>query len=337
MSQNKLKNMSKFLLKTIYCIMLISTTSMVCAQNTKKGELLDSIAIIVNDTAISQREWLSAYNEAKADVARLPANKRPSPEILKNEVANQLIFQYLESTLAERNNVKISDDEINAAINDIVARNKATLPQLKDYLAHKGVAFDDFRENIKKQMLSARIRDEIIRETKVTQNEIDLFINTSDFKNAMAEAKKQNIKQWHTKHILITTNDSLSDSEALARISRIKTRIQGGESFAEIAKAQSQDPISAAKGGDLGWVALGQITPEFEKAMQSLPLNQLSDPIKTSFGYHLIIVSEVRVGTLDDESIRNMAKEMLLRKKSSQTWQQWRNKILADSYIEKRI
>jgi peptidyl-prolyl cis-trans isomerase D len=97
-------------------------------------------------------------------------------------------------------------------------------------------------------------------------------------------------------HILITVSEQVSDDEALAKIQAIRQRIQVGEDFARLAGELSEDPVSAADGGSLGEVGRGDMVPTFESALYSLQLNELSEPVKTAFGWHLIKVSSIAGG-----------------------------------------
>ena len=94
-------------------------------------------------------------------------------------------------------------------------------------------------------------------------------------------------------HILIKVDDATDEAAALARITEIRARIENGESFAELARELSQDPLSAADGGNLGEVGRGDMVPTFESALFALPINELSQPVKTGFGWHLIQVHSI--------------------------------------------
>jgi peptidyl-prolyl cis-trans isomerase SurA len=122
---------------------------------------------------------------------------------------------------------------------------------------------------------------------------------------AQAEAK---ISQTRARHILLKTRDTLSDDEAKARLTRLRERIAGGADFGELAKVHSED-TTAARGGDLGWLAPGETVPEFERALNSLRDNELSQPVQSPYGWHLIQVVERRAEDLSDERRKNLARQ----------------------------
>ncbi|HKW97080.1 MAG TPA: peptidylprolyl isomerase [Bryobacteraceae bacterium] len=123
------------------------------------------------------------------------------------------------------------------------------------------------------------------------------------------EQHKAEYESVHARHILIRVKGSslplqdgkkeLTEEEALAKAQEIRKKIEAGEDFATLAKAESDDTGTAAKGGDLGTFRHGQMVPEFEKAAFTLPVGAVSEPVKTKFGYHLIQVQERDVKTFD--------------------------------------
>jgi len=107
-------------------------------------------------------------------------------------------------------------------------------------------------------------------------------------------------------HILISSSDEVEDAEALAKINAIRDRILAGESFADLAGVVSEDPVSAADGGSLGEVGRGDMVPTFESSLYSLALDELSEPVKTAFGWHLIQVSSITGGeVLSYDSVKS--------------------------------
>jgi peptidyl-prolyl cis-trans isomerase SurA len=149
------------------------------------------------------------------------------------------------------------------------------------------------------------------------------------------QTEKVIITQTHVRHILVKTSDLVPDSEARSRIIEIKKNIENGASFAEQAKLHSEDG-SAALGGDLGWASPGEMVPEFEKAMNSLQPGEMSGPVQTSFGWHLIQVLERRNADVSDEQRRQRARMALRTIKSDDAWQDWLRQLRDGAHIEYR-
>jgi peptidyl-prolyl cis-trans isomerase SurA len=143
------------------------------------------------------------------------------------------------------------------------------------------------------------------------------------------------VQQTHARHILIRTNELISETEARNRLLGLRERIVNGESFAELARLQSQD-ASASKGGDLGWVSPGDTVPDFERAMNQLNVNQVSEPVKTEFGWHLIQVLGRRDEDMSKERLRLTARQALLARKSDEAYQEWLRQLRDKAYVEYR-
>jgi peptidyl-prolyl cis-trans isomerase SurA len=141
------------------------------------------------------------------------------------------------------------------------------------------------------------------------------------------------VEQTHARHILIKTNEVVSESDARNRLLQLKERIDNGANFAELARLHSDDG-SAAKGGDLGWLSPGDTVPEFEKAMTALKPGQLSAPVQSPFGWHLIQVLERRTQDVTKERLRLLARQAIRDRKSDENYQEWLRQLRDRAYIE---
>ncbi|MEZ5619259.1 MAG: peptidylprolyl isomerase [Rhodocyclaceae bacterium] len=147
--------------------------------------------------------------------------------------------------------------------------------------------------------------------------------------------KAQPVEQTHARHILIKTSELVSESEAKRRLVGLKERITHGTEFAELARLHSND-LSAAKGGDLGWLSPGDTVPEFERAMNSLKPGEVGEPVKSPFGWHLIQVIERRMDT-SKERVRQSARLALRERKADEAYQDWLRQMRDRAYVEYRL
>ncbi len=144
------------------------------------------------------------------------------------------------------------------------------------------------------------------------------------------------VTQSHARHILLVPGTQLSEAQAVAKLRDFKRRIQAGEtSFPALAREHSQDG-SAAQGGDLGWANPGQFVPEFERAMNQLAPGQISDPVISRFGVHLIQLLERRTAALSEREQRELVRNMLREKKYAEVYENWARDARARAYIELR-
>ena len=138
------------------------------------------------------------------------------------------------------------------------------------------------------------------------------------------------------RHILIKVNEVVSEADAKHKMESLLDRIKNGEKFEELAKLYSQDG-TAAKGGDLGWIYPGDTVPEFERAMNQLSPNVVSEPVRSPFGFHLIEVLERRVQDASNERQRAAAKQALRERKMDEAYQDWLRQIRDTAYVEIRL
>ncbi|MDO8347719.1 MAG: peptidylprolyl isomerase [Rugosibacter sp.] len=144
------------------------------------------------------------------------------------------------------------------------------------------------------------------------------------------------LKQTHARHILIKANELVSEPEAQHKLVALKERLDNGADFAELARLHSND-LSAAKGGDLGWLYPGDTVPEFEKAMDALKINEVSQPVQSPFGFHLIQVLERRTEEAGQERQRLMARQVLRERKADEAYQDWVRQLRDRAYVEYRL
>jgi peptidyl-prolyl cis-trans isomerase SurA len=144
------------------------------------------------------------------------------------------------------------------------------------------------------------------------------------------------VTQTHARHILLRPSAQLSAEAVMRRLTEFKRQIESGaRTFEALARANSEDG-SAQQGGDLGWVAPGAFVPEFEEAMNQLPLGGLSNPVPSRFGVHLIQVLERRNVALDIKQVREQARNVLREQKFEGAYNDWARDLRARAYIEMR-
>jgi peptidyl-prolyl cis-trans isomerase SurA len=145
------------------------------------------------------------------------------------------------------------------------------------------------------------------------------------------------VTQTNARHILIRTNEVVSDDDAKIRLEQLRIRIVGGDDFGTLARSHSDDTGSALKGGDLGWLNPGDTVPEFEKQMQSLGPDQISEPFKSSFGWHIVQVVERRTQDTTDEIMRLKAREAIRERKADEAIDVWLRQVRDEAYVEVRL
>ena len=150
-------------------------------------------------------------------------------------------------------------------------------------------------------------------------------------------AEGPGVQQTRLRHILIRTNDAVSEADARRRLLDLRDRIvNGGADFAEMARVHSDDG-SSARGGELDWLHPGDTVPDFERAYAELKVGEVSQPVRTPFGYHLIQVLERRTTEVNQERRRLQARQALRERKSDDAYTEWLRQLRDQTYVEMRL
>jgi parvulin-like peptidyl-prolyl isomerase len=244
--------------------------------------------ITVNDNKISEKEFDLACEDFKA--------KTGKPNLTQKEaiaIANQLIDAQLLLEEANQKNIEVGDDEINNYLDGI----KKNYPNEDDFikaLANIGDTVDSFKEKIKRDMILRKyLNDDFYSNIEIDENKIKEFY--TEHEDHFVSSEKVNAS-----HILFNETDKEKAEE-------IRKLLVDGKDFAETAKEYSQCP-SKSKGGELGLFGKGQMVPEFENAAFNLNIGEISELVKTQFGYHIIKVNSKQ----DQQKLTyDMAKESI--------------------------
>jgi peptidyl-prolyl cis-trans isomerase SurA len=142
------------------------------------------------------------------------------------------------------------------------------------------------------------------------------------------------VNQIHARHILMRTNELQDDETVRQKLDKLRERILAGEDFAGLAATTSEDPGSAADGGDLGWQGPGTFAPEFERAVNALEENEISEPFQTQFGWHIVQVLGRRQFDSTEENLRQRAYTALRQRKADEELESWLREMRDEAYVE---
>jgi peptidyl-prolyl cis-trans isomerase SurA len=144
------------------------------------------------------------------------------------------------------------------------------------------------------------------------------------------------VTQTRVRHILLRTKEGVSDSDVRSRLTGVRARIVAGEDFGELARVTSEDG-TAAKGGDLGWLSPGDTVPEFERAMTALKIGEVSEPVQSPFGWHLVQVLERRAEEVSEERKKAVARQTIRARKADDAYQDWVRQMRDRAFVEIRL
>ena len=240
-------------------------------------EILDRVAVIVDDGLIMQSQINSDLDEM---VQRYEEQNIPKPDIkvLRNQVIESLIIEELQLQLAERYGIRVSDEELNATITRIAANNNLSLEEFIIYLQNEGESYEDFREDVKKQITIQRIqRGRVGSEIDITEKEFEAFLKTD-------ESLIQLEPELLVRQILISKYEDAT---------LIFENISNGQPFEEVAKTNPLNKYNKNE-GLMDWKKAIDMPKIFSDAINDKDVGFITKPIKSGAGYHILKLENKR-------------------------------------------
>jgi peptidyl-prolyl cis-trans isomerase SurA len=430
-------------LRPAWILVLLLAAGFACAQSPAaparsagRTVALDRVLVVVNDEALTQ--W-DLNEQRRVVLQQLKASNiaPPAPDVLDKQVLERLIAERAVLQYAKETGIRVDDTTVERTILRVAEENKLSPDEFRKVLEREGIAYANYREDIRRQILIQRVRDrEVDSKVTVSDAEVDNYLATiasqggedeyrlshiyvtvpeqatpdvvrarerlaeealadikagKDFAQTAAaysnapdassggdlgwrtrarlpsvfvdvvramkpgqvsgvlrsaggfhivklvEQRSRNqptvVEQTHARHILIKVNETTSEADAKTRIDRLRERLVAGASFEDLARANSEDP-SSAKGGDLGWLSPGDTVPDFERALAKLAPNEISQPVRTPFGWHLIQVLERRQQDVTQERRRDQARQAIRQRKSDEQFDDFVRQLRDRTYVE---
>ncbi|MDB5867991.1 MAG: PpiC-type peptidyl-prolyl cis-trans isomerase [Polaromonas sp.] len=405
----------------------------------------DFIVVVVNSEPITNSEvrlkLIRTEQQMQQQGIALPPRNELLPQLIERMISDKAQLQ-----AAKESGLKVDDNAIEAAVQSVARQNQVTVEELRRRLKTDGIAYEQFRGEIRDELLISRLRQrEVDSRLTVSEQEIDAYLrdqasqggaasaspaalnlaeilvavpeNATPAQIAALEAKAREVleraraggdfaalanefsasasrsnggqmglrnadrypplfveatqslragglagpvrsgagfhilkviekrqgglpdavvAQTHVRHILLRLTPQLTEAAAVEKLAAFRKRILAGQAdFAALARESSQDG-SAKEGGDLGWVSPGAFVPEFEKAMNALAPKQISEPLVSRFGVHLVQVLERRETAISPRDQREMVRGMLREKKQNEAYVRWTEDIRGRAYVEFR-
>ncbi len=254
-----------------------------------KGELLDRIAVVVNDGVVLQ----SQIDGQIAVVARRLKDQGtplPAPSVLKQQITERLILQEIQLQRAQKLGLRVTDEALNNALRDVATQNKIEFSRLPDALASEGIVYSEYREQIRHEMTLSLLRQrDVYTHIYVSPRELDQFITK-------ASADKTGRVEYDVSHILLALPEAASPGQleqVEKKAQEIYQRAQGGEDFGQLAVANSQAQ-SALERGAIGWRKGNELPSFMADVVVSMKPGEVSAPVRTPSGFHIIRLNAQR-------------------------------------------
>ncbi|HEZ4558780.1 peptidylprolyl isomerase [Neisseria meningitidis] len=277
----------------------------------------DGIAAVADNEVITNRRLAEAVADAKAN---LPKGVQISDTALTEQVLMQLVNQSLIVQAGKRRNIQVGEAEIAA----VTAQN----PSLKNLSAEQ-------RRELADSIIAEKVRQQaVMQNSRVSEAEVDRFIEQAQ-KQGVTLPEGEPMRQYRAQHILIKADSENAAVGAESTIRKIYGEARSGTDFSSLARQYSQD-ASAGNGGDLGWFADGVMVPAFEEAVRSLKPGQVSAPVRTQFGWHIIKLNEVREAGTPQERVRNAVRQYIFQQKAERATADLLRDLHSGAYIDIR-
>ena len=273
-------------MKTLLASLFVACLSVGSAY-AQSARPIDRIVAVVNDDVVLQSELDRATDNILVQYNKQPNGQLPPADILRKQVLERLIMVRLQVAQAAQQGIKISDQEIDAAMANVAQQNRMTTDELRASLAHDHVDFADFRQSLADEMAIQRLRQ------RYAQSQVSV----SDAEVDAALATQANGLQYHLAHILVALPENPTPEQiatAQTKIDGIKGLLDRGEMDFASAAARYSDSQNALEGGDLGWRSADEIPTAFANTIRGMQAGQLIGPIRGSSGFQLLKLVETR-------------------------------------------
>ncbi|HEY2037462.1 MAG TPA: peptidylprolyl isomerase [Steroidobacteraceae bacterium] len=277
-----------------------------------QGTLLDRIAAVVNDGVVLESE---VDDQMKQVTARLQAQNMtlPAESVLRKQILDRLILQRLELEQANHDGITISEDQLNAALEDVAKHNNIPFADLPTVLSQQGIDYASYREEMRQQLTLGLLRQrDVLQRIVVTPREIDQFL--------AKQTKQPSNAEYNVSHILIAIPPNATPAQitqAQQRADDVYHRASKGEDFGKLAVAYSNSE-DALEGGSLGWRQGSELPTFLTSLIVGLKPGEVGAPLRTPTGIHIVKLNQLRSREKKDIVEQVHVRHILLKTNSLQ-------------------
>lgn len=296
------------------------------------AEIVSKIAAVVNDAIITTTQLDKAFREA---LSLNPAGKNlegEEKEKLRRQVLDQLIEEELIKERVTQLRLKVADEDVEAAIQDVQRQNNLTREQLQAALEQQGMDFEVYRENLRKQILRFKlIGMEVQSKAEVTSAEVREYYreNLDDYRDA---------PYMHLSRLTFPIPEKADQekiAEIRARAIEAHTRLEKGDGLSILLLSYATEGVS---GGDMGKFAIGELSETFDREVRNLAPGEVSDIVEMPNGFFIFIMVDRSAGQAKPfEEVSGEIEQLLLAKKREQAFKDWSHSLRKNAYIDIRI
>jgi len=277
----------QFFSRVFWFVFLVASFNVVAAEVQK----LDRIVAVVDQTVITERDLESRIATVTAQLKK-QGTELPDEALLRKQILERLISDTLQIQYAAQTGLKVEDSQLDKTIERIADQNNLTLTEFSEALARDGISMRKFRADIRNEITLARLRErEVEGRVNVTESEVDNYLTNQSNSG-------ESLDEFEISHILIRTPEEGATEDiqkAKARVEDALKALNAGMSFAKVSASYSDAP-NALEGGNLGWKKGSQMPNLFLDALKNMQVGEVSEPIRSPNGYHILKLTNKRGG-----------------------------------------
>ena len=295
------------------------------------AQLIGGIAAIVNEEPITTVELDKEVQQMQKELEKLPPSERSS---LRSVALNRLVDKKLIDQKIRELDIRVSDEEVRLAIEDVKKQNNISQEALEQALAGQGMSFEQYKRQLKEQLERIRLMSQEVRsKVQVGEREIREFYEANRAKYGAEE-------EFRARHIFFKV-EKKGGAEELAKAEKVAAEVlkeaRAGKDFAELARQYSTDPAAARDGGDLGTFKRDDMVPEIGNTVAALKPGEVSDLVLSPAGLHIIKLEERKPAKgRPFEEVKDEIEEQLYKKKADERFAQWVKDLRTSAAIEIR-
>jgi len=296
-----------------------------CGANLPQGSIAQ-----VGGSTVSQDEF------DKVEAAYQAAGKVPDQKVrpkdfrtFQQSLAQYLVMLEVLRQEASKYGITVTDQDVQEQVTDIQEMFQGDQKRFADALANQKLTLDQFKESVREELLIDAMKAEVTKDVTVTEDEIQSYYNAHRGDYTTPEVRK-------ARHILIDPHPKAAQGagtitpteadweQAKSQAEQVRSQILNGMDFGTAARKYSDDDATKDNGGDLGSIVRGQMVPEFEEAVFSLREDELSSPVRTEYGYHIIQVTDIiPAAQMPYDQVKEKIKSARIASRQAATWDAW--------------
>lgn len=300
-------------------------------QSTQR-QALDGVVAVVNNGVIMRSELDERIAQIEQQ-AQAQGGTLPSRSQLESQMLERMVMEEIQLQMARDANLSIDDTDLNRQVRTIAESNGMTLDEFADAVEADGMTLAGVRDDIRREMLMRQVQQrQISNRVSVSERDVERFLSQQ------GQSGEQNfIEETRVRHVLIALTPNRDEDQARARAEEVRQRLSQGSDFASVAREFSDDSGTALNGGELDWVRPGQTVAPFEEAMRALEVNQVSQPVRSQFGYHVIEVLDRRRQDVTQESQREQVRQAIFQRRANEELETWQQEIRSQAFVDIRL